>query len=78
MPKRINEPIEISSSELLGNWSHLTSAEKVRVFSSLPRGEMDDVFLSLSSEEQLELISHLPQTSSAFGCVCCRPRMQQI
>ncbi len=52
---------EASSEDLLGEWNDLTPAERVAAFNNLPRGHMDDTFLSLSSMAQYELLSELPR-----------------
>ena len=53
-------PTEASTSELIHEWAHLQLKERLRAFESLPRGQMDNLFLALSSGDQLELIDHLP------------------
>ena len=53
-------PTEAVTSELIHEWPHLQLKERLGAFESLPRGQMDNLFLALSSEDQLELIDHLP------------------
>ncbi len=53
-------PTEATTSELIHEWAHLQLKDRLRAFESLPRGQMDNLFLALSSADQLELIDHLP------------------
>ncbi|MES3038482.1 MAG: magnesium transporter, partial [Bdellovibrionota bacterium] len=43
--------------DLAGQWSALTATERKLKFNSLPRTEAEDLFLSLGTHEQAELIS---------------------
>lgn len=54
-------PTETSPDELIHKWGQLPLRQRVHAFNQLPRGHTDNVFLALSSDEQLELIEHLPQ-----------------
>ena len=54
-------PTETSPDELIHKWGQLPLRQRVQAFNQLPRGHTDNVFLALSSDEQLELIEHLPQ-----------------
>jgi magnesium transporter len=54
-------PTEIDERELVRDWSRLSLSERLRAFNGLPRGLTDNVFLVLPTEDQLELIEHLPQ-----------------
>jgi magnesium transporter len=47
---------------LLDLWPTLTIEEKVAAFEALPRVEVDDFFLSLSSFNQAELLQNLPDS----------------
>ncbi|HXW60299.1 MAG TPA: magnesium transporter, partial [Myxococcota bacterium] len=48
------------ASHLKEEWSDLSAEERVKIFTSLPRGEAEDLFTILSSEQQAMLISLLP------------------
>lgn len=51
-----------SINEALERWRRLTAQEKVSAFASIPRGEADDFFLSLSSRDEPELVLALPES----------------
>jgi magnesium transporter len=50
-----------TNSSLLDKWPTLTVEERVAAFEALPRNEVDDFFLSLSSFHQAELLQNLPE-----------------
>ena len=50
-----------SAAQLLSEWSDLALTERLTAFQSSPRDQQDDLFLSLSSRDQLELLSALPE-----------------
>src|SRR5690348_9473518 len=52
---------ETDVTDLIHDWGNLSLSERLRAFNQLPRGFMDSVFLSLGTDDQLELIEHLPQ-----------------
>jgi magnesium transporter len=54
-------PTETKEAELLQDWSNLSLSERLRAFNQLPRGLTDNVFLALPTEDQLELVEHLPR-----------------
>jgi magnesium transporter len=54
-------PTEIDERELVRDWSRLSLSERLKAFNGLPRGLTDNVFLVLPTEDQFELIEHLPQ-----------------
>ncbi len=54
-------PTEATADDLIHKWGQLPLRQRVQAFNQLPRGQTDNVFLALSSDEQLELIEHLPQ-----------------
>ncbi len=52
---------ETNVTDLIHDWGSLSLSERLRAFNQLPRGLTDNVFLALGTDEQLELIEHLPQ-----------------
>jgi magnesium transporter len=54
-------PTDIDGRELVRDWNHLSLSERLKAFNGLPRWLTDNVFLVLPTEDQLELIEHLPQ-----------------
>ncbi len=52
---------ETNVTDLIHDWGNLSLSERLRSFNQLPRGLTDNVFLSLGTDDQLELIEHLPQ-----------------
>jgi hypothetical protein len=65
-------PTETDAGELIRRWNNLSLPERIKAFNKLPRGLTDNVFLSLGTDEQLELIEHLPKMNSGSGCGCSR------
>ena len=49
------------ASELLANWSSLSTPERLESFTLLPRAEAEEFFLSLSAYDQIDLVLSLPQ-----------------
>jgi magnesium transporter len=47
--------------DLLERWPHLSKAERLEAFRTLPRDRADDFFLELGSHEQCELVHELPR-----------------
>jgi magnesium transporter len=52
---------ETNVTDLIHEWGSLSLSERLRAFNQVPRGQTDNVFLSLGTDEQLELVEHLPQ-----------------
>ncbi len=52
---------ETGVGDLIRGWSKLTLAERIKAFNELPRGLTDNVFLSLGTLDQLELVENLPE-----------------
>ena len=50
-----------AADTLLDQWPHLRKTERIQAFESLPREYMDDVFLSLETKAQSELVLALPE-----------------
>jgi magnesium transporter len=50
----------VTAQQLLDRWEDLDDQERIAEFASLPREEGDDLFLALSSRDQLELLRGLP------------------
>jgi len=50
----------VTAQQLLNRWEDLDDQERLAEFTSLPREEADDLFLALSSRDQLELLRALP------------------
>lgn len=48
--------------DLRESWANIPEDRKVRAFLGLDQGESDDFFLSLSHEDQAELILNLPES----------------
>ncbi|HUQ90778.1 MAG TPA: magnesium transporter [Bryobacteraceae bacterium] len=46
----------LTSEDLLEQWKDLSAAERIQTFNAIPRDQADDLFLDLSSHEQLELL----------------------
>ncbi|BDC49197.1 magnesium transporter MgtE [Bryobacterales bacterium F-183] len=47
--------------EILETWPHLSSAERMAIFASIPRGQVDEFFLDLPSRDQCEIVHALPE-----------------
>lgn len=54
-------PVEPDADELINSWNRLSLSERLRAFNNLPRGLTDNVYLALGTDDQLELIEHLPE-----------------
>jgi magnesium transporter len=50
----------VTAQQLLGTWEDLNAQEQLAQFTALPRDEANDVFLDLTSRDQLELLRALP------------------
>src|SRR4051812_3277695 len=50
----------VTSQQVLDTWEDLSGEERLARFGGLPRDEADDVFLALTSRDQLELLRGLP------------------
>ena len=53
--------VEPDADELINSWNRLSLSERLRAFNNLPRGLTDNVYLALGTDDQLELIEHLPE-----------------
>ncbi len=54
-------PVEPDVDELINGWNRLSLSERLKAFNNLPRGLTDNVYLALGTDDQLELIDHLPE-----------------
>ncbi len=50
-----------SIDQLAENWAHMSQRERLRAFAKVPRNQADDLFLTLDSREQMELLIALPE-----------------
>src|SRR4051812_11353092 len=50
----------VTAQQLLDTWEDLDDRDRVAAFAAIPREEADDLFFSLSSRDQLELLRALP------------------
>ena len=57
-------PAELSATDLIHEWSNFSLDDKIEAFNTLPRGQMDNLFLALTSSDQLELLQNLPESEA--------------